>query len=467
MGGFLVRTLITNGHIVTATDDYMGDILIDGETITALGAPGSLAARHADVLLDAGGKYIFPGAIDVHTHMDLPLPTTVGSDDFETGTIGAGCGGTTTILDFANQQRGHTLADALQAWHAKARGKAVIDYGFHMTITDLEAAPEAAMDEMIAEGVTTFKLLMAYPGTFMVDDDTIFRVLRHSARLRGLVMVHAENGTVIDLIVRETVAAGHTAPGFHALSRPAILEGEATQRVITLATLAQAPLYVVHVSCAFSLHAVASARAQGLPVWGETCPQYLYLDDGLYATPGFEGAKFVCTPPLRRIADNEALWLGLQRRELQVISTDHAPFNFAGQKELGLHDFTKIPNGLPGVEHRVMLLYAGVRTGKLGLHHFVDLLATTPAKLFGLFPRKGTIASGSDADLVIFDPERPMTISAATQHQRVDYTPYEGMQIKGVPDTILLRGQVIVRNGEYVGGKGGGQYLRRKTFSGL
>jgi dihydropyrimidinase len=467
MGGFLVRTLITNGHIVTATDDYMGDILIDGESITALGAPGTFAALHTDVLLDAGGKYIFPGAIDVHTHMELPLPTTVASDDFETGTIAAACGGTTTILDFANQQRGHTLADALQAWHAKARGKAVIDYGFHMTITDLEAAPEAAMDEMIAEGVTTFKLLMAYPGTFMVDDDTIFRVLRRSARLGGLVMVHAENGVVIDLIVRETVAAGHTAPGFHALSRPAILEGEATQRVITLATLAQAPLYVVHVSCAPSLHAVASARAQGLPVWGETCPQYLYLNDGVYAAPGFEGAKFVCTPPLRRIADNEALWLGIQRRELQVISTDHAPFNFAGQKELGLHDFTKIPNGLPGVEHRVMLLYAGVRTGKLGLHHFVDLLATTPAKLFGLFPRKGTIASGSDADLVIFDPERPMTISAATQHQRVDYTPYEGMQIKGVPDTVLLRGQVIVSDGEYVGGKGGGQYLRRKTFSQL
>ncbi|MFL5660860.1 MAG: dihydropyrimidinase [Ktedonobacteraceae bacterium] len=465
MGGFLVRTLITNGHIVTATDDYMGDILIDGETITALGAPGTFAALHTDVLLDAGDKYIFPGAIDVHTHMELPLPTTVASDDFETGTIAAACGGTTTILDFANQQRGHTLADALQTWHAKARGKAVIDYGFHMTITDLEAAPEAAMDEMIAEGVTSFKLLMAYPGTFMVDDDTIFRVLRRSAQLGGLVMVHAENGIVIDLLVRETVAAGNTAPGFHALSRPAILEGEATQRVITLATLAQAPLYIVHVSCAPSLRAVASARAQGLPVWGETCPQYLYLNDGVYAAPGFEGAKFVCTPPLRRIADNEALWLSLQRRELQVVSTDHAPFNFAGQKELGLHDFTKIPNGLPGVEHRVMLLYAGVRTGKLGLHHFVDLLATAPARLFGLFPRKGTIASGSDADLVIFDPERPMTVSAATQHQRVDYTPYEGMQIKGVPDTVLLRGQVIVRDGEYIGGKGGGHYLRRKTFS--
>ncbi|MFL5624604.1 MAG: dihydropyrimidinase [Ktedonobacteraceae bacterium] len=462
-----MRTLITNGHIVTATDDYMGDILIDGEIIAALGAPGTFAGLQTDALLDASGKYIFPGAIDVHTHMELPLPTTVASDDFETGTIAAACGGTTTILDFANQQRGHTLGDALQAWHAKAGGKAVIDYGFHITITDLAAAPEAAMDEMIAAGVTTFKLLMAYPGTFMVDDETIFRVLRRSAQLGGLVMVHAENGIVIDLIVRETVAAGRTAPGFHALSRPAILEGEATQRAIALATLAQAPLYVVHVSCAYSLHAVATARAHDLPVWGETCPQYLYLNDGCYAAPGFEGAKFVCTPPLRRVADNEALWLGLQRRELQVVSTDHAPFNFAGQKELGRHDFTKIPNGLPGVEHRVMLLYAGVRSGKLDLHHFVDLLATAPARLFGLFPRKGTIAPGSDADLVIFDPERSMTINVSNQHQCVDYTPYEGTHVQGVPETVLLRGRVIVRNGEYVGGKGGGQYLPRKTFSEL
>jgi len=457
--------LITNGHIVTATDDYRADILIDGEKIVAIAAPGSLAGRQGDTVLDAQGKYVFPGAIDVHTHMELPLPTTVASDDFETGTIAAACGGTTTILDFANQQRGHTLAEALQAWHARAEGKAVIDYGFHITITDLAAAPEAAMDEMIAAGVTTFKLLMAYPNTFMVDDETIFRVLRRSAQLGGLVMVHAENGIVIDLIVREAVAAGQTAPGFHALTRPAILEGEATQRAITLATLADAPLYVVHVSCAHSLHAVAAARAKGLPVWGETCPQYLYLNDGCYAAPGFEGAKFVCTPPMRRLADNEALWVGLQRRELQVVSTDHAPFNFAGQKELGRDDFSKIPNGLPGVEQRVLLMYDAVRTGKLALHHFVDLVATAPAKLFGLFPRKGTIAPGSDADLLIFDPARKMTISAATQHQRVDYTPYEGMPVQGVPDTVLLRGRVIVQHGEYVGGKGGGHYLHRRTFS--
>lgn len=460
-----MRTLITNGHIVTAIADYAGDILIDGEKITAIGLPGSFASLQADTLFDAQGKYVFPGAIDVHTHMELPLPTTVASDDFETGTIAAACGGTTTILDFANQQRGHTLAEALQAWHDKADGKAVIDYGFHITITDLAAAPETAMDEMINAGVTTFKLLMAYPGTFMVDDETMYRVLRRSAKIGGLVMVHAENGIVIDLLVREAVAAGHTAPGFHALTRPSILEGEATQRAITLAAYAEAPLYVVHVSCAHSLRAVAAARARGLPVWGETCPQYLYLNDSHYAAPGFAGAKFVCTPPMRSVADNEALWLGLQHRELQVVSTDHAPFNFASQKELGLHDFTKIPNGLPGVEHRVMLLYEGVRTGKLALQHFVDLVATTPARLFGLYPRKGTIAPGSDADLVIWNPERSMTISAATQHQRVDYTPYEGMQVQGVTDTVLLRGQTIVQNGEYVGGKGGGKYLHRATFS--
>src|SRR5438105_10547354 len=463
--GFSMRTLITNGHIVTAIADYEGDILIDGEKVAAVSVPGAFASLQDDTVIDAQGKYVFPGAIDVHTHMELPLPTTLASDDFETGTIAAACGGTTTIIDFANQQRSHSLAAALQSWHNKAEGKAVIDYGFHITITDLAAAPEEAMDEMIAAGVTTFKLLMAYPGTFMVDDETIYRVLRRSACLGGLVMVHAENGIAIDFIVREAVAAGHTAPLYHAMTRPSLLEGEATQRAIKLATLTEAPLYIVHVSCVHSLQAVAAARVKDLPVWGETCPQYLYLDDSCYTKPGFEGAKFVCTPPLRGDADREALWLGLQRHELQVVSTDHAPFNFHGQKELGLHDFTRIPNGLPGVEHRVMLLYDGVCKGKLGVQHFVDLVSTMPAKLFGLFPRKGTIAPGSDADLVIFDPERTLTISAANQHQRVDYTPYEGMHVQGIPDTVLLRGKVIVRNGEYVGGKGGGQYLPRKTFT--
>src|SRR5260370_533570 len=356
-----MRTLITNGHIFTSINDFVGDILIEDERIAALGAPSVFAPAQYDTVIDAQDKYIFPGAIDVHTHMELPLPTTVASDDFETGTIAAACGGTTTILDFANQQRGHILAEALQSWHRKASGKAVIDYGFHITITDLAAAPEEAMDEMIGAGVTTFKLLMAYPGTFMVDDETIYRVLRRSARLGGLVMVHAENGITIDFLVREAIAAGHTAPAYHALTRPAILEGEAAQRAIKLASLAEAPLYVVHVSCTHSLRAVAAARAKGSPVWGETCPQYLYLDDSCYAAPGFEGAKFVCTPPMRSDADREALWVGLQRRELQVGSTDHAPFNFHGQKDLGLHDFTKIPNRLPGVEPRVILLYTGVR----------------------------------------------------------------------------------------------------------
>ena len=459
-----MRTLITNGHVVTATDDYMGDILIDDEQITALGGPGSFAGVQCDAVIDARGKYVFPGAIDVHTHMELPLPTTVASDDFETGTIAAACGGTTTILDFANQQRGHSLAEALQSWHHKADGRAAIDYGFHMCITDLAAAPEEAMDEMVSAGLTTFKLLMAYPNTFMVDDETIYRVLRRSARLGGLVMVHAENGIAIDFIVREAVAAGHTAPLYHAMTRPAMLEGEAAQRAITIATLTEAPLYVVHVSCAPALQAVAAARVKGLPVWGETCPQYLYLDDSCYTKPGFEGARFVCTPPMRSLADQEALWLGLQRRELSVVSTDHAAFNFKEQKEMGLHDFTKIPNGLPGVEHRVMLMYDAVRTGRLDIHHFVDLVSTMPARLFGLFPRKGAIAPGSDADLLIFDPERELTISAANQHQRVDYTPYEGMQMQGVPDTVLLRGRVIVKEGQYVGGKGGGQFLARKTF---
>ena len=459
-----MRTVIQNGRIVTATDDFVGDILIEDEQIAAVGAPGSFAALECENVLEARDKYIFPGAIDVHTHMELPLPTTVASDDFETGTIAAACGGTTTILDFANQQRGKPISAALESWHLKAGGKAAIDYGFHMTITDLENAPEAAMDDMIEAGITTFKLLMAYPGTFMVDDETIYRVLRRAAKLGALVMVHAENGIAIDYIVRETVARGHTEPLYHPISRPALLEGEATQRVITLATLAEAPVYIVHVSCAPSLQAVAAARIKGLPVWGETCPQYLFLDERRYAAPGFEGAKYVCTPPLRHTSDNDALWLGLQRRELSVVSTDHAPFNFLSQKELGRDDFTKIPNGLPGVEHRVMLLYKGVRAGQLTLNHFVELASTMPAKLFGLFPRKGAIAPGSDADLVIFDPDKRLTISAANQHQRVDYTPYEGIEVQGVPETVLLRGRVIVRDGEYVGGKGGGEYLARKTF---
>lgn len=456
--------LITNGRVITAADDYIGDILLDGETIAATGAPGSFASLSVDEMIDAQGKYVFPGAIDVHTHMELPLPTTVGSDDFATGTIAAACGGTTTIIDFANQQRGHSLHEALRAWHGKADGRAAIDYGFHICITDLANAPEAAMDEMIAAGVTTFKLLMAYPSTFMVDDETIYRVLRRSASLGGLVMVHAENGIVIDLIVREAVAAGHTAPRYHALTRPALLEGEATRRAIILAAQADAPLYVVHVSCAHSLNAIADARDNGLPVWGETCPQYLYLNDACFDAPGFEGAKFVFTPPLRKEEDNEALWSGLQRRILQVVSTDHAAFNFARQKELGRDDFSKIPNGIPGVEHRVMLMYRAVHDGKLTLQHFVELVAAMPAKLFGLFPRKGTIAPGSDADIVIFDPDHTMTISAANQHQRVDYTPYEGIEVPGVPDTVLLRGRVIVRDGQYVGGAPTGQYIHRKPF---
>ena len=459
-----MRVVIQNGRIVTAVDDFAGDILIEGERIAAIGAPGSFAEMECEQVLEARGKYVFPGAIDVHTHMELPLPTTVASDDFETGTIAAACGGTTVILDFANQQRGKPIEQALASWHLKADDRAVIDYGFHMTITDLENAPEEALDGMIDAGIITFKLLMAYPGTFMVDDETIYRVLKRAAKLGALVMVHAENGLAIDYIVRETLARGERSPRSHASSRPALLEGEATQRVITLATLAEAPVYIVHVSCAHSLQAVAAARIKGLPVWGETCPQYLYLDESRLALPDFEGAKYVCTPPLRTPSDIEALWQGLRRRELSVVSTDHAPFHWHDQKELGRDDFTKIPNGLPGVEHRVMLLYKGVREGKLTLNHFVDLISTMPAKLFGLFPRKGTIAPGSDADLVIFDPDQRLTISAANQHQRVDYTPYEGIEVQGVPQTVLLRGRVIVQNGEYVGGKGGGQYLARKRF---
>lgn len=459
------KILIRSGHLVTASDDYTADILIEGERIVAIGQGLSALAEDADRVIDAAGKYVFPGAVDVHTHLDLPLPLTNSSDDFETGTIAAACGGTTTIIDFANQYRGQTLAYALESWHGKAQGKAAVDYGFHITITDLTSAPERAMADMVREGVTSFKLLMAYPDTFMVDDETIFKVLRRSSDLGALVCVHAENGCVIDLLVREAVAAGQTGPAHHAHTRPALLEGEATERAIALAKLAGAPVYIVHVSCEAALNKIIEARGRGEPVWAETCPQYLFLSEEKYELPDFEAAKYVCTPPLRKQTDAAALWAALERGDLDAVSTDHCPFFFNGQKDLGRDDFTKIPNGLPGIETRVGLIYSGGVGGKrFDLQHFVDLVATRPAKLFGLYPRKGTIAVGSDADLVLFDPEREEVLSAASHHMRVDYNPYEGTKIKGSVRTVLLRGQVIVEEGAFIGHAGQGRFLKRATL---
>ncbi len=461
----MATILITGGRIITATDDYVADIYIEDGVIRAIGRGLPFPA---DETLDARGQYVLPGGVDVHTHMELPFGGTSASDDFETGTIAAACGGTTTIVDFAVQSRGTALQDAFATWRGKADGKVAIDYGLHMIVTDLPDVALADMDELVGEGVSSFKLFMAYPGVFMVDDATIFKALRRTGENGGLICMHAENGGVIDLLVKEALAKGHTAPKYHALTRPPRAEGEATGRAIALAEMAHVPIYFVHLSCSDALDQVKAARDRGLPAFAETCPQYLFLSYDNYEEPGFNGAKYVMSPPLREKWNQDVLWKGLKYDDLQVVSTDHCPFcmktGFAGQpmqKELGLDDFSKIPNGAPGVETRLMLLHEGVRAGRLSLNRFVEVSSTAPAKMFGLFPRKGTIAAGSDGDLVLFDPAKKLVLSHTTLHQRVDYTPYEGREVTGAPTTVLSRGTVIVRNGEFVGKSGGGRYVKR------
>jgi len=460
-----MKTLVKNGTIVTATDHYVADILIEGETIALIGRNLN---GEVDRVIDATDRLVIPGGIDVHTHMELPFGGTFSSDDFRTGTIAAAYGGTTTIIDFAVQYKGETLTQALENWHRKAEGKTAVDYSFHLIVTDL---PEERLPEfkrvIHQEGITSFKLFMAYPGVFLVDDATIFRAMTAASENGGLICVHAESGLAIQEMVARALAEGKTAPKYHALTRPTKTEAEGTARAISLAEMAGAPVYIVHLSCYDALLKVKHARDLALPVYAETCPQYLFLDDSLYEQEGFEGAKYVMTPPLREKWNQEELWKGLRMGDLQVISTDHCPFCFKEQKELGRDDFTKIPNGAPGVEHRLSLIYTGgVVAGRISVNRFVDLVSTAPAKLFGLFPRKGTIAIGSDADLVIFNPAAEMTISAQTHHMNVDYNPYEGMRVRGIPETVLLRGQVIIENGQYVGTPGGGQFLKRATFSG-
>jgi dihydropyrimidinase len=457
-----MRTLITNGTIVTAEGSYPADVLVDGELIVGIGA-GLASMASADETIDATGKYVIPGGIDVHTHMELPFGGTFAKDTFETGTRAAAHGGTTTIVDFAVQSRGKSLREGLDAWHAKAEGKAVADYGFHMIMSDVNDDTLREMDQLVAEGVPDFKLFTAYPGVFFSDDGAIFRAMRQTAKNGGLIMMHAENGLAIDVIAAETFEAGTTDPIGHGLARYAVLEGEATNRVIRLAQAADVPVYIVHLSAREALNAVRQARDEGLPAFAETCPQYLFLSlDDL--GHGFEGAKFVCSPPLRTADHQPELWKGLVKDDLQVVSTDHCPFDFEGQKDLGRGDFRKVPNGLPGVEDRVDLLHdGGVVAGRISRERWVEIISTAPAKLFGMYPRKGAIAAGSDADIVIYDPNRVRTISAKTHHMDVDYSCYEGRQVQGAADIVMSRGLVIVRDGQFTGRAGHGRFVKRAT----
>jgi len=453
-----MKTVIRNGRIVTAVDDYHADLLIEDGKVAMIAKSIDI---DADKVIDARGRLVIPGGIDPHTHMDLPFGGASSSDDFETGTIAAAHGGTTTIIDFAVQYKGQSLNEAVDVWHAKADGKASVDYGFHLICTDLPDSRLPEMKGMIDQGVSSFKLFMAYPGVFLVDDATIYKAMQTAGANGGLICMHAENGVVIDAIVKQAIAAGHTAPKYHALTRPTKAEAEGVHRAIALAEIAETSVYIVHLSNSDALEEVTRARDNGVPAYAETCPQYLFLDYSVYEQPGFEGAKYVMTPPIREKWNQDRLWRGLKFNDLQVVSTDHCPFCMK-EKELGRDDFTKIPNGGPGVEHRMSLVYnGGVAGGRISLNRFVEITSTNAARIFGLFPRKGTIAVGSDADIVIFDPDEEMTISAKTHHMRVDYSCYEGMKVRGVTKTVLSRGEVVIEEGEYVGRKGHGSFLKR------
>ncbi len=458
-------TVIRNGRIVTAIDTYASDIGIADGRIAAIAQ--ALPAESAGKVIDAAGRMVMPGGIDVHTHLDMPFGGTTSSDDFQTGTIAAAFGGTTTLIDFAIQYKGQSLRQAFETWMKKAQGKAATDYAFHCIITDLGDAQLEEMGQLVREGVSSFKLFMAYPGVFMLDDATIFRAMLQAAKYGGLICMHAENGGAIDVIVQRALAEGKRAPKYHALTRPTTAEAEATARAIALAEMAGAPVYIVHLSCNDALEKVREARDRGLPAYAETCPQYLFLSIENFDVPGFEGAKYVFTPPLREKWHQDKLWQGLAKDTLQVVSTDHCPFCYKEQKELGKEDFSKIPNGGPGIEHRLSLVYTGGVHGKrFSPNRFVQLVSTAPAKLFGLYPRKGTVAVGSDADLVVFDPDEEHVISAKTHHMRVDYSMFEGIRVKGVPKMVLSRGRIIVEGGKFVGRPGAGEFLKRQTYAG-
>ncbi|MCE6998803.1 dihydropyrimidinase [Saccharothrix sp. S26] len=455
-----MSTLIKGGTVVNATGAVAADVLVDGERIAALLAPGFPV--RADETIDATGKYVIPGGIDGHTHMEMPFGGTFSADTFETGTIAAAWGGTTTIIDFAVQAKGTSLLSTLDKWHAKADGRCAVDYGFHMIVSDVDDASLKEMESCIDAGVNTFKMFMAYPGVFYATDGEILRAMQKARETGATIMMHAENGIAIDQLVAQALAQGRTDPVEHGLTRPAELEGEATSRAITLAKVTGSPLYIVHLSAAQALDAVTKARDTGQNVFAETCPQYLYLSLEDLAKPDFEGSKYVASPPLRPKEHQTELWRGLRTNDLSVVSTDHCPFCFKDQKELGRGDFSKIPNGMPGVEHRVDLVHQGVVKGEITLERWVEICSTTPARMFGLHPRKGVIAPGADADVVVYDPTARQVISAATHHMNVDYSAYEGMEITGKVDTVLSRGRVVVDARGFHGAAGHGKFLSRE-----
>jgi len=466
----MAKTLIKGGTVVTAVEQMEADVLIDGAEVVALIRPGTIEIA-AETVVDAKGCLVLPGGIDVHTHMELPFGGTFAADTFETGTRAAAWGGTTTIVDFAVQTKGQSAMEGWEAWMGKARGNCAIDYGFHMITGDINDQTLKEMELLVREGVTSFKMFMAYPGVFYSDDGQILRAMQKAAEDGATICMHAENGIAIDVLVGQALDRGETDPIHHGLVRKSLLEGEATHRAIRLAELTGVQLYIVHLSAKEALDEVISARDRGLNVYAETCPQYLFLSLENLGN-GFDGAKYVCSPPLRDEAEGhqERLWQGLRTNDLQVVSTDHCPFcmgdhpRFGTQKQLGQGDFSKIPNGMPGVEPRMSLLYSGgVVAGRIGLNRFVEITATTPAKMFGMYPKKGTIAVGSDADIVVLDPNGTQRISVETHHMDVDYSAYEGWEMSGKVETVISKGKVIISDDQYLGSPGDGEYIARDT----
>jgi len=474
-----VTTLITGGLVVNATGTGLADVLVDGEKIVAVLAPGSTllgfdVASSVDSVIDASGKYVIPGGVDAHTHMEMPFGGSFASDTFETGTRAAAIGGTTTIVDFVVQYPEQSILDQYALWHEKAAGNCAIDYGFHQILSDVQDASLTAMDELVNEGVTSFKLFMAYKGVFLSDDGQILRAFQKGAENGAMMMMHAENGALIDVLVQQALAAGRTSPYDHGLTRPWQTEEEATHRAIMIADMTGAPLYVVHVSAKQAVEQIAAARDRGMNVFGETCPQYLYLslEDQLGA-PGFEGAKWVCSTPLRSKHEGhqDHMWQSLRTNDIQMVSTDHCPFCMKGQKDTGVGDFSKIPNGMGSVEHRMDLLFQGVVDGRISLERWVEITSTTPARMFGMYGTKGVIQPGADADIVVYDPNGRTTIgmpfdpsgnpTGRTHHMNIDYSAWEGFRIDGGVDTVLSRGRVVARAGEYTGSKGDGRYVKR------